>query len=273
MNAGEQISLSDLGLWCGKTSAEHCQAELPTEKISESFSKKPQELSIVTPQFLDCRAERVGLMQGAFWETDGLSLGEYTMHSFGEYPKEDVESHLLQILEDNVLPKFFLSVKACLGILKRIKEKNKPIPQILEQALMQQSHSKSEQVVTGGAKESSYNVTEQGPCQQSITNMCSTVAIEGNGQRNSHNGDGYAETDKMYTLNTVERHSVAYSQDAYDKYTETDKAATIKQSGGVYGGGQRHLLYQDVTGPICSRDYKGVGSQYVAEDKIIIDRL
>ena len=88
----------------------------------------------------------------------------------------------------------------------------------------------------GGAKESSYNVTEQGPCQQSTTNMCSTVAIEGNGQRNSHNGDGYAETDKMYTLNTVERHSVAYSQDAYDKYTETDKAATIKQSGGVYGG-------------------------------------
>jgi len=94
----------------------------------------------------------------------------------------------------------------------------------------------------GGAKESSYNVTEQGPCQQSTTNMCSTVAIEGNGQRNSHNGDGYAETDKMYTLNTVERHSVAYSQDAYDKYTETDKAATIKQSGGVYGGGSEALI-------------------------------
>ncbi len=35
MNAGEQISLSDLGLWCGKTSAEHCQAEPQAEKISE----------------------------------------------------------------------------------------------------------------------------------------------------------------------------------------------------------------------------------------------
>ena len=93
----------------------------------------------------------------------------------------------------------------------------------------------------GGAKESSYNVTEQGPCQQSITNMCSTVAIEGNGQRNSHNGDGYAETDKMYTLNTVERHSVAYSQDTYDKYTETDQAASLRQSGGNYGGVQKRL--------------------------------
>jgi len=242
MNAGEQISLSDLGLWCGKTSAEHCQAELPTEKISESFSKKPQELSIVTPQFLDCRAERVGLMQGAFWETDGLSLGEYTMHSFGEYPKDAVESALSQILEDNVLPKFFLSDKAKQGILNRAKKKNRELPPILEQALL--SHFKSEQVVTGGAKESSYNVTEQGPCQQSITNMCSTVAIEGNGQRNSHNGDGYAETDKMYTLNTVERHSVAYSQDTYDKYTETDQAASLRQSGGNYGGGTETIVIQ-----------------------------
>ena len=96
----------------------------------------------------------------------------------------------------------------------------------------------------GGAKESSYNVTEQGPCQQSTTNMCSTVAIEGNGQRNSHNRDGYAETDKMYTLNTVERHSVAYSQDAYDKYTETDQAASLRQSGGNYGGGTETIVIQ-----------------------------
>ena len=74
--------------------------------------------------------------------------------------------------------------------------------------------------------------------------MCSTVAIEGNGQRNSHNGDGYAETDKMYTLNTVERHSVAYSQDTYDKYTETDQAASLRQSGGNYGGGTETIVIQ-----------------------------
>ena len=150
MSVGEQISLSDLGLWCGKTSVEHCQAELPTEKISESFSKKPQELSIVTPQFLDCRAERVGLMQGAFWETDGLSLGEYTMHSFGECPKDVVESALSQILEDNAPPKFFLSDKAKQGILNRAKKKNRELPPILEQALL--SRFKNEQVVTGGQR-------------------------------------------------------------------------------------------------------------------------
>jgi DNA (cytosine-5)-methyltransferase 1 len=40
-----------------------------------------------------------------------------------------------------------------------------------------------------------------------------TVALEGNGQRPSHRGDGYAETDKSYTLNATEVHGVAYSFD------------------------------------------------------------
>ena len=34
--------------------------------------------------------------------------------------------------------------------------------------------------------------------------------IEGNGSRPSHQGDGYSESDTMYTLNTIERHAVAY---------------------------------------------------------------
>ena len=40
-----------------------------------------------------------------------------------------------------------------------------------------------------------------------------TIAIEGNGQRPSHRGDGYAETDKSYTLNATEVHGVAYGFD------------------------------------------------------------
>ena len=40
-----------------------------------------------------------------------------------------------------------------------------------------------------------------------------TVALEGNGQRPSHRGDGYLVTDKSYTLNTTEIHGVAYAID------------------------------------------------------------
>jgi DNA (cytosine-5)-methyltransferase 1 len=34
------------------------------------------------------------------------------------------------------------------------------------------------------------------------------IVLEGNGSRESHNGDGYRESDTMYTLNTIERHAV-----------------------------------------------------------------
>lgn len=30
-----------------------------------------------------------------------------------------------------------------------------------------------------------------------------------------------------------------YSQDAYDKYTKNDASATLKNTGGVYGGGAK----------------------------------
>jgi DNA (cytosine-5)-methyltransferase 1 len=36
------------------------------------------------------------------------------------------------------------------------------------------------------------------------------VALEGNGSRPSHKGDGYKETDVMYTLNATEQHAVAH---------------------------------------------------------------
>lgn len=39
-------------------------------------------------------------------------------------------------------------------------------------------------------------------------NQGGTIVIEGNGTRPSHQGDGYKESDVMYTLNTVDRHAV-----------------------------------------------------------------
>lgn len=39
-------------------------------------------------------------------------------------------------------------------------------------------------------------------------------------------------------------------------------------------GGQRdacHLLYSETVGALCARDYKGVGSQYVYEGKLIVE--
>ena len=41
------------------------------------------------------------------------------------------------------------------------------------------------------------------------------VAIEGNGARPSHKGDGFAESETMYTLNAVEQHAVAYRKQGH----------------------------------------------------------
>lgn len=45
-------------------------------------------------------------------------------------------------------------------------------------------------------------------------------AIEGNGCRESHKGDGYREGDTMYTLNTVEQHCVAYRKTGHPQNSE-----------------------------------------------------
>lgn len=53
------------------------------------------------------------------------------------------------------------------------------------------------------------DTSNQSPCK----NQGGIVVIEGNGIRPSHMGDGYKECETMYTLNTIERHGVAYGLD------------------------------------------------------------
>ena len=131
-----QMSLLDLGMQYTKMSL---VPSAPTkEKTSESSSKKQRKSLTKMPLFLDLRRES-GQRQDASWQMGGALLGEYSMHGFGESPKEGVESHLSQILEDNPHPKYSLSAKACQGILRRAERRGKELPPILKNALKQQS--------------------------------------------------------------------------------------------------------------------------------------
>ena len=51
-------------------------------------------------------------------------------------------------------------------------------------------------------------------------NQGGMVVLEGNGSRESHKGDGYAESETMYTLNTVEQHAVAYRKQGHPMNAE-----------------------------------------------------
>ena len=61
--------------------------------------------------------------------------GEFWTRSFSESPSAAVESSLSQILEASVPEKYFLSPKACAGILSRADRRGKALPPVLQQAL------------------------------------------------------------------------------------------------------------------------------------------
>ena len=131
-----QMDIFDLDLQCGKMYPE--PSAVTKEMTSESSLKNSPKSKIKMPLFL-CLTEANGQTTDASWETDGASLGEFSMHSFGESPKEDVESHLSQILQTNVPEKYYLSAKACLGILRRAAKRGKELPEILRKALEEQA--------------------------------------------------------------------------------------------------------------------------------------
>ena len=74
-------------------------------------------------------------------------------------------------------------------------------------------------------------------------NQGGMIVLEGNGSRDSHLGNGYKESDVMYTLNTVEQHAVL------DAPTET---------------------YQETTGALCASGYNKLGTQEAMPDMHVV---
>lgn len=112
--------------------------QVGTERILEPCLKKSQK-----PIF-QCLQVENGQPQ-EWLEGEKLTpLGESLTLNIGEYPNVERESTLSEILEDNVPEKYYLSPKACLGILRRAKNKGRKLPDNLRIALEQK-------VAEGGA--------------------------------------------------------------------------------------------------------------------------
>ena len=137
---GEQVLMFDQDLWSSKTSAE--SSVRTAGKTSKPSSRKSSGSSNQTlPTFLYLEGD--GTKPDAFmeWVETGNhfpSVGEFIIQSFGELPREEFESRLSQILEQQVPEKYFLSEKACLGIIRRANGRGKALPEVLETALKEQ---------------------------------------------------------------------------------------------------------------------------------------
>lgn len=90
------------------------------------------------------------------------------------------------------------------------------------------------------------DTSNQSPCK----NQGGIVVVEGNGSRPSHHGDGYKESETMYTLNCTENHAVSYGigrpamnqgyNARFSFQVEEEKSPTIVASG---AGGIAHPKY------------------------------
>lgn len=90
------------------------------------------------------------------------------------------------------------------------------------------------------------DTSNQSPCK----NQGGMVVVEGNGSRPSHHGDGYKESETMYTLNCTENHAVSYGigrhamnqgyNARFSFQVEEEKSPTLVASG---AGGIAHPKY------------------------------
>ena len=119
----------------GKTYPGH--SVVTKERISESSSKNSSKSPNRKPPRCLRLVKTDGHTPTASWETDGALLTEFLTLNTGESPNAVVESRLSQILQVNVPEKYYLSAKACEGILRRAERRGRQLPEMLRIALEQ----------------------------------------------------------------------------------------------------------------------------------------
>lgn len=107
----------------------------PKARTSVSSSKRSSELSAVPFMSLDLTPGHGNLLGESYWELISPWLGGAWMLNTGVSPNDARGSSLSQILQDAPPIKYYLSPKACLGILRRASERGKALPPKLERAL------------------------------------------------------------------------------------------------------------------------------------------
>ena len=113
------------------------------------------------------------------------------------------------------------------------------------------------------------DTSNQSPCK----NQGGMVVVEGNGSRPSHHGDGYKESETMYTLNCTENHAVSYgigrpamNQGYNVKFSfliEEEKSQTLVASG---AGGIAHPVYSSSKASFFTTAEKEKANTLVASD-------
>ena len=115
------------------------------ENVAGAFSSNGgEDFRCVLEKLCQVKNPDISIPKPAKWEKAGEILGqdfstEHSTLSTGVYPREECVSTLSQILMADVPQKYYLSQKACLGILRRASDRGKKLPEVLEIALKKQA--------------------------------------------------------------------------------------------------------------------------------------
>lgn len=132
---GDQVSLFDQDTSAGKTSWAYSAQERRMGRISGLSWRKLLDYIAPPYQFLDLTPGAGNLLGQFEWEMRSALHGGAFLRNTGPSPRDATESCLSQILEDHPPKKYYLTTAACLGILRRAKERGKPLPKALDTAL------------------------------------------------------------------------------------------------------------------------------------------
>ncbi len=131
----EQLSMFGQDLWHGRTCPAPSARERQRARTSGSFWRRSSALNAIPFQSLDLTPGAGNLLGEFYWELISPWRGGASTLNTGVSPRDAKESSLSQILQADPPLKYYLSPKACLGILRRAFERGKELPQKLERAL------------------------------------------------------------------------------------------------------------------------------------------
>lgn len=194
-------------------------------------------------------------------------------------------------------PRYSLSPTACLGILKRSQRRGKTLPKILEDALMEQvtrsrlgggteTDSKGRSAGKGALVQKELSGTLGVTQDQTLVKVYGMSPFESNAMKSSNPKSGIYEADTSRTLD-LNGGNPACNQGGMmvvetPKAYGLDRASFNQGKNAKFGIGIEAEIAQpivsrgaggndnNVIGALQARDYKGVGSQYVNEGKVIV---
>lgn len=157
-------------------------------------------------------------------------------YNITEAPTNPIPSKLSEILQSDVDPKYFLSEKACRGILRRAHDRGKKLPEALKIALENQANGLNIPVNGGTYRKQAH-------------------------PRNANEGQGWEETDTSDTLNVFDNGEartpnlivdpVPFAQNEREEVRDLgDKSGSLSASGGSH----QQTYVATVEPGIASRD-------------------